>query len=227
MKKSLMAVLVLMGLGLFVEAAQAQVWYRNPGRVVRPWGWGGYGGYYGGYSAVEGARRGMADVIRSRGMAAEDYSKARINNEEARSKYLDNKLKWTEIYWKRKRLGEAELAKDYAKDRERRERWREANRDRKPEVLPASQFDPTTGGIDWPDALQAPIYTDHRKKIEAELELQASTGTTTNTTEIRNLARQMQSILKGQIKELSSNEYIASRKFLDRLVNQVVMAQAS
>lgn len=234
--KSLIIATTLVSLGIACETAQAQYWYRNPGRVVVPYGWGwGYGGYYGGnypgyyggYSPVEGAQRGYADIIRSRGMAAEDYSKALINREQARSKYLDNKQKWTEVYWQRKRLGEAELAKDHAEDRERRQKWLAANRGRKPETLPASQYDPSTGSIDWPEALQTPIYADHRNKIEEELELQASTSATSNASEIRNQARQMQEILKGQIREMSPNEYIASRKFLDRLVNQVVMARST
>ena len=225
--KSLMMMATLVSLGLSAETSQAQVWYRNPGRVAVPYGYG-WGGYYGGgYSPVEGAQRGYADVIRSRGMAAEDYSRARINNEEARSKYLDNKLKWTEIYWQRKRLGEAELAKDYAKDRARRENWMEATRGRKPETLPASQFDPNSGGLDWPEQLQEPVYAEQRQKIEEELELQASTGTSSNAHEIRNAAREMQAILKGRIRDMTPNDYIACRKFLDRLVNQVVMAQAS
>jgi hypothetical protein len=216
--------LTVMAFGLLASSANAQVrWYRAPGVSV-PFGYGG--GYYGGgYSPVEGYQRGMADVIRSSGQAAESYSHARINNEEARSKYLDNKLKWTEIYWERKRLGEAELAKDYAKDRDRREKWMAANRDRKPETLPPGQYDKQTGSLEWPDALQGAIYADYRKQIEEEMEMQATTGTSSNSTKIRNLAREMQSVLKDHIRDMSPNEYIAARKFLDRLVTQMALAQ--
>lgn len=222
MMKPLPVLLSVIALGLVSSSASAQLWYRPP--VVAPYGYG-YGGYYGGYSPY--SQQGMADIIRSSGQAAEDVSRARINNEEARSKYLDNKMKWTEIYWQRKRLGEAELAKDYAKDRERREQWMEATRGRKPETLSPSQFDAQTGGLEWPDALQGPAYADYRKQIEAELQLQATTGTTANAGTIRSLAREMQTVLKGQIKQMSSNEYIAARKFLDRLVNQMAMAQTT
>jgi hypothetical protein len=216
-----------MALSLASNSAEAQRWYRAPGVALGAGMYAagaGYGyGYGGGYSPY--SQQGMADVIRARGQAAEDYSAARINNEEARSKYLDNKLKWTEVYWERKRLGEAELAKDYAEDRARREKYLEANRGRKPETLPPSQFDAQTGGLEWPDPLQAAIYADYRQQIEAELQLQANTGTSSNSTKIRNLAREMQGVLKDHIKDMSPNDYIASRKFLDRLVNQVVLAQ--
>jgi hypothetical protein len=221
--KPLPILLSVIAFGLATGSATAQVpWYR-PGVVV-PYGYG-YGAYAGGYSPY--SQQGMADIIRSSGQAAENLSRARINNEEARSKYLDNKLKWTEIYWQRKRLGEAELAKDYAKDRARREQWQEATRGRKPETLSPSQFDAQTGGLEWPDALQGPIYADYRKRIEAELELQATTGTNANAGTIRNIAREMQNVLKNHIREMSSNEYIAARKFLDRLVNQMAMTQTT
>jgi hypothetical protein len=223
--KPLPVLLSVMAVALVADSALAQVrWYRPP-VVVGPGYSYGYGGYYGGYSPVEGYQRGMADVIRARGEAAENVSRARINNEEARSKYLDNKLKWTEIYWERKRLGEAELAKDYAKARERREYWKETTRDRTPETLHPSQFNAQTGDLEWPEALQGAIYANSRKEIEAELQLQATTGTTANAGKIRTLARQMQDELKDHIREMSSNEYIAARKFLDRLVNQMAMAQ--
>src|SRR5690606_35421624 len=146
--------------------------------------------------------------IRSGGQAAEDFSRARIDNEIARSKYMDNKLKWTEIYWQRKRLGEAELAKDHANDRERRQRWLASSRDRKPETLPLSQYDTESGSIEWPDALQDPIYADYRRQIEEALEERANSGAS-NESEIRILARQMQSVLKDRIREMHSNEYIA------------------
>ncbi len=130
--KPLVLGLAMIVLGLGTGSASAQVrWYR-------PYGSGGE--YYAGGLLARGrAQRGMADVIRSRGEAAESYSHAAINREIARSKYLDNKLKWTDIYWKRKRLGEAELAKDYDKMCARRDAYLAATRDRPPEVLrPAS-----------------------------------------------------------------------------------------
>ncbi len=213
-------VLLLIALGFAAEPLQAQVrWYRAP---VVPYG-AGYG--YGGYSPVEGYQRGMADVIRSSGQAAESYSKARINNEDARSKFLDNKLKWTEIYWKRKRLGEAELAKDHAEDRERRQKWLASNRDRKPDTLGPSQYDTQTGFVDWPEALAGAEYASHREQIETELKIQAKENSSSSATKIRTLAREMQAILKGHIRDMPANVYLGARKFLDRLVNQMVLAQ--
>lgn len=213
--------------GLWAASATAEdPWYRPYGYSHRPYGYGGE--YYAaGYSPVEGYQRGLADVIRARGEAAESYSHAAINREIARSKYLDNKLKWTDIYWKRKRLGEAELAKNYDRMRARRDTYLAANRDRQPEVLAPSQLDLHSGEIEWPEPLQGPAYAELRKQIEEELKLQADTGTNSNAGKIRVHARQMQNILKDHIREMDSNEYIAARKFLDRLVNQMVLTQTT
>ena len=219
--------LAVVAFGVLGTSAHAQVpWYRPFGPYAyppQPYGAGYYGG---GYSPVEGYQRGFADVVRSSGEAAERFSRARINNEEARTKYLDNKLKWTEIYWQRKRLGEAQIARDHAEDRARRERWMAANRDRKPEILLPSQYDPRTGYIDWPETLQDSTYSDYRQQIEEELDILASSGTSGSMSKVRTLARQMQGLLKERIREMSPNEYIGAHKFLDRLVNQMARAQA-
>ena len=226
-------------LALFTESTEAQVrWYR-PGVVgygaamygagaYRGYGgYGGYGGGLGGYSPVEGYQRGMADVIRAQGQAAENVSVANINNQDAYSRYLDNKLKWTETYWKRNRIMQSEIAKNREAYEARLKKRLEANRNRKPEVLPPSQFDTQSGELQWPDALEGPAYAQYRKQIDDELQLQADTGTHSNTKKIRDAARQMQDVLKSHIRDMTPNEYLASRKFLDRLVNQLALAEAS
>lgn len=238
--KPLPLIIALISLGFVGESVQAQVrGFRNPGRVAVPvgvgFGVGPFGaGFYpygynlgGGYSPVEGYQRGMADVIRARGQAAEDYARARLSAEQARSQYIKNQKEWTDVYWERKRRAEAELAKDYAEDRKRRDKWLKAKRGRKPETLPPSQYDPQSGNLQWPDALQEPVYAELRRQIEDELDLQAETGTTSNTPKIRELADEMKSLLKNRIDQMSPNEYIASRKFLERLENQVVLASRS
>ncbi len=217
--------LALIVFGWSVDAAMAQVaWYRPYG--YSPYGANYGGGYYaGGYSPVEGAQRGMADIVRAGGEAAESTSRARVSNEEARQSYLNNKLRWTEVYLERKRLHKEARAQEHAEDRERRQRYLASKRDRRPETLPSSMFDPQTGSIEWPEPLKADIYANYRRQIEEELEVRATSGTTANSNKIRDLARQMQSLLKDHIRDMPANEYIAGRKFLDRLVNQMAPAQ--
>ena len=206
--KPLLLGLAVIVLGLSADSAMAQVpWYRPPGYVQHgPYGFTytppayGLGFYGGGYSPVEGYQRGLADVIRARGQAAENISRARINNEEAREQYIENKLRWTETYLERKRIGEAERARQHAEDRERRQSYLASRRDSAPETLPPSMFDPESGAIQWPEPLQAEIYAEYRRQIEQELEIQATSGTMANSNKVRNLARQMQSLLKEKFR---------------------------
>ncbi len=225
---------VFVGLGLLDGSATTQAaWYRA-GYHTGGYGggryYGGGGGYYGGLAALGGgyspvSQQGTAAIIRSSGQAAKSYSEARINNESAYSMSLDNAYKRVQTNWSIRRYASAQMADVYAYQH-KRDKWLASQRDFKPETLPPSQFDKNTGSLEWPDVLQAPVYADKRAQIENELELQATTGSTSNSTRIRNLAREMQSELKDHIRDSTPNEYLAGRKFLDRLVNQISMAQA-
>lgn len=225
-------VLTLAALAIAGGELAAQVVVGNPGvRTPRAERWyrGGpsYGGYYDGWgygstTPIEGARRGMADVISARGQAAEDYSRALINTEEAKSAYLDNKKKMTEVYWERRRLTESEKQIDYDKERDRRDAWR-ANQTRDVARLNPSQLDPTTGKVYWPTPLEGPAFYDDRKKLEELMMQRAQTSSYPGlSSEINRTVLAMKEELKSHIKEMTPPDYIASRKFLDSLNNEVL-----
>ena len=87
-----------------------------------PFGFGFGGGYYGGGTAEGNELMGMSTVIRSAGEYNYYTSMAGVNNEETRSRYLDNKKKWQENYFQ---MREQRSALD-AQDRERARQSREA-----------------------------------------------------------------------------------------------------
>ena len=62
----------------------------------------GPGSYHHASTAAEGAARGMADVVRSAGAANLMNSEAAINIEDARSKYIDNRMQATNTYFQMK-----------------------------------------------------------------------------------------------------------------------------
>src|SRR5262245_36253569 len=82
---------------LSARAAVAEVFRPFVGFGV---GYGmGYGGYgYGGGTAAGNYMYGMSNVIRAEGQYNLLTSMAGVNNEEARSRYLDNRKKWQENY---------------------------------------------------------------------------------------------------------------------------------
>ncbi len=197
-----------------------QRWYRSGSNNG---GWGpGWGGGYRASTPIEGALRGQADVIRAGGEAAESYTNAAINYEEARSRYYDNKLKWAEVYWQRRRLNEAERQVDYDKQRSRRDAWR-ANQSRSVARLNPSQLDPSTGKIYWPTALQGAEYYSYRKKIDELFLMKAQTQSYPGlSNEINQTTLAMKDELKKHIKDMPANEYIAARKFIEGLGTEVL-----
>lgn len=203
--------------GVEVATGAGRRWYVAPGAGYRS----GYGyGYGGGYAstAAQGYAQGMASMIQASGEATEAISRASINNEEARSAYIDNQKKWTETYYEKKRISEANRDAVAARDREARDKYLKDRPSGMPPRLNASQLDPATGHISWPSALRDESFADQRKKIEELILLRNFTSSTSDVAgQLHSASRDMQADLKARINDLSPNEYIAARKFLDSL----------
>lgn len=204
--------------------AQAQRWYVAPNYGHR-YGYGGYGGYgygYGGASTpASAAGHAMADVVRSQGMYNAMTSAAMVNVEDARSKYIDNQKQWTEVYLMKKRVLDAEHAKQKEDARARNARLQEAqasNPSSLPPRLTSSELDPSTGKIAWPAALMRDSFAPQRKEIDDLFTSRAHTGTTSEMSEtIYKSVRSLQDDLRKEIREIVPQEYMDARKFLDRL----------
>lgn len=203
------------------SSADAQLrtgWYRSPYRYAGlPYPYGRYG--YGFTSnPVEGARYGMAEVIRARGQAYEAAARGMVSYEEARSKYLDNRKKWTETYWAMKRKGQAERRKDFEQKRRRQEAYLATKGSSYPPRLSPSELDPSTGKVYWPAALSGATYAELRRELDELFVLRAYTGSSDRyNAQIHEKARAMQSLLKEQIRSMPTSEYIAARNFLESL----------
>jgi len=200
-------------------------WYNPGARTVGAlrYGWPYGAGYYGNFSStpMESAQRGYASVLRAQGQYQVDASKAAVNYEQARQQYIENKQKWTETYWKRKRLAQAERDKDYEKKREMRKRYLDSQERLKasqPNRMTHTEFDPNTGKINWPEPLQGDAYAVHRQELENEFALRAKTQITPELAEdIRDSTVKLRDALKRNIRKMSPNDYISARQFIDRL----------
>ena len=211
--------LIILALLFIAVDSSAEAQYRGRGWYRGGVGYGSYGGY-GGYASnpVEGARYGLADVIRASGEAAESTTRAMGNYEDARSKYIDNKMKWTETYWQRKRLGESERRKDYDAKRKSRDAYLAKKGSGYPPRLTTSELDPSTGKIYWPQALLDDAYSEYREQLDEIFVLGAHTGSLSqHGQQIHELSRAMQDELKKHIRSLQANDYIHARKFLESL----------
>lgn len=197
--------------------ARAQVVVGGGGPWYRP-----YGGGYPTYSSTptEGARRGTADIIRASGEAAEQVSRANINNQKALDQYYDNVVKRTDTYWERRRKGEMEQAQDYRAQQAKTQAYLQKKHSQSVERLSYSELDPVSGAIGWPNALKAPAFAADRAKLE-KLFAQRAGSEYVSSADIESACNAMQDNLTSRIRDFPTNEYLEARKFIGMLKMEI------
>jgi hypothetical protein len=181
-------------------------------------GYGGFGYGYGGGTAAGNYMYGMSNVIRAEGQYNLLTSMAGVNNEEARSRYLDNRKKWQENYLQGQEQHQKMRAENFARSRHSSEALAAAASSGVPKMLSPDALDPVTGHITWPEVLLADEYGEPRKELDQLFELRATTTHTAGTSEkIRTATAKLSEMLRKNILNIPANDYIAARKFLDSL----------
>src|SRR5688572_29419390 len=117
------------------------------------------GGDWGYHSSTyeEGVQRGFADFVRSAGQAQLLNSEAAKNYEDARKKYLENRLVATQTYFDARRMNQ-EARRSERSPPLSMEAYARLARQQAPDRLSVSQLDPLTGTITWPQPLLRPDY---------------------------------------------------------------------
>jgi hypothetical protein len=196
-------------------------WY-NP---VTPYGGWGYGygvPYYGSYggTAYSNDAQAMADVIRAQGAYNRATAQAQVEQQEARSKYIENQQQWLAAYHEHKRLGEERRAEENAAARDRRLRYQSQGRQRQPELLDRNEYNAATGELYFPAALQGPEYDAPRQRLQDLFAIRARSGANAKTdSEIVEVADAMLATLNRQIDSLHAPDYIAAHEFLEHARN--------
>jgi len=195
------AFLLTLGVLFSAHAAEAQ-W------IVRPWYRPHYRRYYGYRGSYANS---MANLIRAQAQASLTY-------EQARGKYIENKQKWTENYYKMKEERQTALARQQEREKHSPDSLTAAAKSDVPATLGADALDPVTGHITWPDILKGPEFATQRIKLDEMFELRAKTSNgTSNVYQIHVTTLEMTTKLRNRIDEIPAKHYIAARKFLDSL----------
>lgn len=201
--------------------------HRGPyGGVRRAYPYGGWWGginYSGniGVTPAESQARGYAEAVRAQGQAYENVARGMVDYEKARSAYIENQKQWQITAQERQDMGMAQREKYYASERAKRDRRNAMNSVVEPPTLPASQYDRATGHVEWPELLSAVDYADDRKAMEELLSVRAQTGGTTIINDrIYEAAKAMQTKLKAQIHDVTPQQYLESKKFLELLASE-------
>jgi hypothetical protein len=184
------------------------------------------GGWDGGYHSStyeEGVQRGFADFVRSAGQAQLLNSEATKNYEDARKKYLENRLLATQTYFDARRMNQ-EARRSERSPPLSMEAYARLARQQAPDRLSVSQLDPLTGTITWPQPLLRPDYQAEREELE-RLYRERAGGVAHNYEAILLSTDKFQERLKTDLQKFDPNEFIRAKNFLDSLAYEPKVAQ--
>ena len=188
------------------------------------WGMGGMGGMGGGYASTAGqaAAYGLSDVIRSEGYANLQNSEAAKNWEDAKTKEIDNRQKWTNTYFDMRRTNkEARQSENGpAVTHDQAIRFAKAAA---PPRLTSAQLDPVTGHIEYPLLLTQADYDAYRTDLDKLFADRASSGGSLQFEEfqkIRGTVSKFIDALKTNVSRYPAGDYGHARTFLDSLANE-------
>src|SRR5258708_20593770 len=205
----------VLAIGLFAStAANAQQ------VAISPWWFGG--GNYGGGTVDGNFLSGLSQVIRAQGDYNAETAAGLVSFEDARSRYIDNVNKWTQAYFQMREANQSfqiqmrELNKHSPQALAKAAEVPQLGRD---------ELDPVTGKLNWPDALMSDQFAKYRDEIDHLFELRAVTSLRADAAaKLRVATQDMTEMLRSNIDNLTVADFVAARKFLDRLESSVAIS---
>jgi hypothetical protein len=179
------------------------------------WGYGFYGGYHAS-TLEEGVLRGWGAAMAGAGQANYLNSLAAINYQEAYERYLANRERMAETYFRLKAINQA--AREARRpQRLSAEQYAELARKQAPERLSERQYDRTMGRLNWPAPLLDEKFAPEREELTRLFQVRSPGEFGPSTTfygQVRRLTGQLEAKLKEKLPELSPAEYMAAKNFL-------------
>jgi hypothetical protein len=181
---------------------------------------GGYG--YGGYhasTAEEGFLSGLGYLTRSQGEANYFNSLAAINGQEAYNRYLQNREKATETYFRLQQINRA--AREATRPQPLAyERYVALAKQQAPEPLSEGEYDRLLGRLNWPALLMSDEFAAERKALDeayaARTPADAGAASAFHNN-VYKLTQTLEARLKNKVMLVSSAEYVASKNFIQSL----------
>ncbi|HEY2839116.1 MAG TPA: hypothetical protein VGJ26_08210 [Pirellulales bacterium] len=195
-------------------------------------GYGGYGGFgmpYGGFggaglgwgspgTAQSAGLQGLASVIGASGYANLMDSQAVINLTQARSQDIKNRVEWTNSYIEMRQAHKAYVASNIT--RLSTDELNKIAKDQSPRRLDVTQLDPITGRITWPIILRDPRYAEPIDDLENLFKTRATTSGFIGAESYLGIDKacdKLMDLLKSNIDEYNSRDYIGASRFLESL----------
>jgi hypothetical protein len=189
---------------------------------VTPSTGGGYGynsgSGYGHHASTyeEGVLQGLASLTLARGEASYYHSLAAINAEEAYTRYLQNREKATDTYFRVRQINRSARGAERSPRLNYEQQVALAKR-QAPDRLTEQQYDRTLGRLAWPAVLTGDEFAAERMALDRTFQVRspADVGAATSFYgTVHRLTSSMEAKLKDQLGQLSSAEFLAGQKFL-------------
>ncbi len=180
--------------------------------------YGGWPGYSGGGTAAGQAMNGMASVISAAGSYNQATSEAAINMTQAQRAAIQNSQLYANTYFEMRAANRAARAAEKG-PRPTMEQLVRIAQQGAPRPLPTGALDPVSGGVAWPELLKTADYDPQRTALDDLFARRAELGGLgfSDQTKARQAVDGMFATLKGQIRSVPSDQYVASRSFLNSL----------
>jgi hypothetical protein len=192
-------------------------------------GYGGWSSYYGGTTAAGSAMNGMASVISAKGNYNLSTSAAAINMTQAQKNEIQNRQQFTDTYFAMRATNRAARKAEEGTSPPTMEQIARMARDGAPKPFTSSDMDPVTGKPYWPSLLQQDSFALRRAELEELLTKQATYGSLGfwDQMQARQTIESMVEDLKSQIKDVQSQDYIASKAFLRSMIYAISKSDLS
>jgi hypothetical protein len=191
---------------------------------------GGYMGFYGGIpggGTVEGSiEQGMASMMSAAGNYNLATSAAAVNLTQARKQDIVNRQNAVDAYFAMKETNRASRAAQQSPRLSEEQLVRLAAQ-AAPKPIDASELNPVTGQVAWPELLKAEVFRPERAIIDELLGRQAKYGklSIADHQRIGDALESMSDKLRDNIREVPSAQYIDTKNFLKSLIYSVNKAQ--
>jgi hypothetical protein len=180
--------------------------------------YGGWSGSSGGGTVAGSSMNGMANVISARGQANLANSAAAVNMTQAQKNEIENQQLAANTYFEMRASQRQAVASERG-PRPTAEQLTRIAHQAVPKPLNARQFDPVTGKLIWPDALQEDVFAEQRDKVEALFETLSRYGSLSYSDQCkaRKTIDAMVDQLNDQIMSLQPQDYTTCKSFLKTL----------
>lgn len=207
---------LLFGLAVAIAMSTSNVAFaRRHGRGRR--GGGGFGG-----TAASAAMMGYAAMLRAQGMANLQNSQAAINWEKAKTAEIQNRLLWTESYFKMRTVNHDMRLAERGSPRSPSDVAKLAH-DALVPPLDNTQLDSATGQIAYPEALRDPLYDGLRDDVDAFFARRSASHGSVDFNDLQHVETILDLLhaeLLGNMSAYSAGEYGHAVTFLQQLQDE-------